>query len=100
MTEPPIICSADSLGWEIVFECEEEGQRITKTFLPGFATRYEDGKQYVQGDMRVEFETSGNVYDATIDVRPCSESSTGHCITVEVTGGLLGDEPVLFTSLS
>ena len=90
----PISCSADSEGWNLVFECEEEGQKVTKTYYPGFTTEFKDGKPYVYGEMDFKFETSGNVYHAVIDVRPCEKSPTGYCITAEVTGNTPGNEPV------
>jgi len=92
----PISCSADSEGWSLVFECEEEGQ--TQTFTRHFIeqyTEYEEGKvSHYHAVIDYEFETSGNVYHAIIDIVPCEKSATGYCITVEVTGETLGDEPV------
>ena len=76
------------------FEGEEEGQRVTTTYHPGFTTEFKDGEPHVHGDVTYEFENSGNVYECTIDVKPCKESATGHCITVVARGGTLGDEPV------
>lgn len=86
--------SADSEGWEVVFECEEEGQSVKTTYHEGYSTRFEDGKPYVQGDVGFEFGTSGNVYHVTVNVEPCPDSNTGYCITVEAMGDTLGNEPV------
>jgi hypothetical protein len=44
--------------------------------------------------MDFKFETSGNIYHVIIDVVPCEKSATGYCITVEATGGTLGNKPV------
>ena len=93
-TECPISCSADSQGWEVAFECKEEGQSVKKTCYEGYTTKFEDGKMYVHGDVGFEFETSGNLYRITVDVEPCEESSTGYCIRIEATGDTLGSKPV------
>jgi len=90
----PINCAADSEGWEVDFECEEEGQSINTTYYEGYTTRLEDGKPYVQGDVRFEFGTSGNVYRVSVNVEPCFESNTGYCITIEAMGDTLGSDPV------
>jgi hypothetical protein len=92
--ECPVTCSADAAGWEVVFECEEEGQSVKKTYYEGYGTTFKDGEPYVHGDVGFEFQTSGNVYRVTVDIEPCTESSTGYCITVEATGSALGNEPV------
>jgi len=68
----PINCMADSEGWEVDFECEEEGQSVKKTY-EGYTTRFEDN---------------------SVNVEPCLESNTGYCITIEATGDMLGSEPV------
>lgn len=94
--ECPISCSADSEGWSLVFECEEEGQTFTFTrhFIEQY-TEYDEGKvSHYHAVIDYEFETSGNVYHAIIDIVPCEKSTTGYCITVEATGDTLGDEPV------
>jgi hypothetical protein len=91
----PISCSADSEGWSLVFECEEEGQMVTTKELEDRVTVWENGKlSHMHAVREYKFETSGNVYQAIIDIVPCEKSATGYCITVEVTGETLGDEPV------
>ena len=91
----PISCSADSEGWSLVFECEEEGQMVTTRELEDRVTVWEDGKlSHMHAVIEYEFETSGNVYHAIIDIVPCEQSTTGYCITVEATGDTLGNEPV------
>jgi len=77
----------------LAFECEEEGQSVTKTFKDCTTEFKEDGVYY-HCDMDLEFGTSGNIYHAVIDIEPCEQSGTGQCITVEATGDTLGDEPV------
>lgn len=89
----PITCMADSEGWEVDFECEEEGQSVNRTY-EGYTTNFEDGKPHVQGNVDFEFGTSGNVYRVSVNVEPCVESNTGYCITIEATGDTLGSEPV------
>lgn len=89
----PINCMADSVGWEVDFECEEEGQSVIKSY-EGYTTRFEDNEPYVQGVVGFEFGTSGNVYRVSVNVEPCLESNTGYCITIEATGDMLGSEPV------
>ena len=84
---------ADSEGWEVDFECEEEGQSVKKSY-EGYTTRFEDNEPYVQGTVGFEFGTSGNVYRVSVNVEPCLESNTGYCITIEATGDMLGSEPV------
>ena len=42
----PINCMADSEGWEVDFECEEEGQSVKKNY-EGYTTRFEDNEPYV-----------------------------------------------------
>jgi len=37
---------ADSEGWEVDFECEEEGQSVKKNY-EGYTTRFEDNEPYV-----------------------------------------------------
>ena len=89
----PITCTADSNGWEVDFECEQEGQSVNRSY-EGYTTTFEDGKPYVQGNVGFEFGTSGNVYRVSVNVEPCAESDTGYCITLEATGDTLGTEPV------
>ena len=89
----PITCMADSEGWEVDFECEEEGQSVNRTY-EDYTTTFEDGKPHVQGYVGFEFGTSGNVYRVLVNVEPCLESDTGYCITIEATGDMLGSEPV------
>ena len=89
----PITCMADSNGWEVDFECEEEGQSVSRTY-EGYTTTFEDNKPYVKGDVGFEFGTSGNVYRVSVNVEPCAESNIGYCITIEATGDTLGSEPV------
>lgn len=92
--ESPISCSADSEGWSLVFEYEEEGQTLTRHFIEQ-RTEYDEGKvSHYHAVIDYEFETSGNTYHAVIDIVPCEKSTTGYCITVEATGDTLGDEPV------
>ena len=89
----PINCMADSEGWEVDFECEEEGQSVSRTY-EDYSTTFENNKPYVQGNVGFEFGTSGNVYQVSVNVEPCTESNTGYCITIEATGDMLGSEPV------
>ena len=89
----PITCMADSEGWEVDFECEEEGQSVSRTY-EDYTTTFEDGKPHVQGNVGFEFGTSGNVYRVSVNVEPCLESDTGYCITIEATGDRLGSESV------
>ena len=91
----PISCSADSESWSLVFECEEEGQMVTMKELEDRVTVWEDGElARIHAVIEYEFETSGNVYQAIIDIVPYEKSTTGYCITVEVTGQTLGNETV------
>ena len=95
-TEPkcPVSCTADDVGWEVTFECEEEGQTVTTTF-EDFTTEFIDNEPHVRGDVLFEYGTSGNSYRVSISIEPCSQSDTGYCITAEATGDMLGDEPVI-----
>jgi hypothetical protein len=92
----PVICSASGPGqWKIVFECEAPGQRVATIAYKGFTQQFQDGKPVIaKGDVGYEFQGSGNSYRATVDVKPCEESDTGHCITADVSGVNLGPDPV------
>ena len=90
----PVTCSADSEGWSLVFECEEKGQSIKTTYHKGCTTEFKEDGVHYHCEIDLEFGTSGNIYHAVIDIKPCKESGTGQCITVEATGDTLGDEPV------
>lgn len=95
----PVSCSADSDGWSVVFECEEEGQMVSMKNLENRQTEWRDGKLVkMHAYIEYTFETSGNVYQAIIDIVACEESITGLCITVEASGETLGNEPVVCTN--
>jgi len=90
----PVTCLADSEGWSLVFECEEEGQTVETTYH-GCTTEFKEDGVYYDCEIDYDFQTSGNVYHAIVDIEPCEASATGQCITVEATGDTLGDEPVI-----
>lgn len=89
----PVSCAADDVGWEVNFECEAEGQAVTRTF-EDFTTEFVDGEPHVSGDVTFDYGTSGNSYLVSITIEPCSQSDSGYCITAKATGDMLGDEPV------
>ena len=64
------------------------------TAFKGYKESFGDGILYVSGDVGFAYQGSGNEYRAAIEVAPCDESSTGHCITAQATGVPLGEEPV------
>jgi len=91
----PVTCSADAEGWSLDFECEEKGQSVETTYHKGCITEFKDGEVvYYHCEIDFEFQASGNVYHAIVDIKPCEESGTGQCITVEAMGDTLGDGPV------
>lgn len=112
---------SDYKSWAVVFSCEDAGQGITKTFS-NFTANLECCQRYysatindnkndnfyidephliyvcpplhVYGNVDYEFQSTGNRYYMTVNIVPCSQSSTGYCITLVATGDTLGDEPV------
>lgn len=96
----PISCSADKEGWNLVFECEEEGQTIDQHFIEQ-GTEYElYGVPFFQYHAVIdyEFKTSGNKYHAIVYVSECVNTPTGYCIIATVTGDTLGDKKVTCTN--